>query len=390
MTARPGSSLRIAHVQPMTLDLFGQRDEDFGDGVRYFLPNIAEAQVRLGHRPSVHLLASGRPSSRQVNGFDVHFHRCLQPPARAGLEKRFGRQLSLGLVRPLRPETFDVVHFYGLRNSQLMLAAVSYWCARRRIPVVAHDQGRRIVGGIEAAAGRYAQSKLDACIVSTAETADELAAAGFPERSTYFVPNGYDPRIFSPNPEPRAEPDPLRVLVVSRLTAEKDPLTAARAVAALGASLPVELMVAGEGPLSAEMETLTAGSGASLRLLGHLPQKELGDVYRSADVFVLTSLHEGSNQAVVEAMASGLPVIATDVPGLRDSVGETGLLIPRGDHAALCDALGRISTDRQLRHALREASLARARSLTWDEIAGELAGVYLNSLARSRADIPSG
>jgi glycosyltransferase involved in cell wall biosynthesis len=320
MSVRSDKSLRIAHVQATTLDLFGQRDEDFGDGVRFFLPNIAEAQVRLGHRPTVRLLTSQRPSRRHVNGFDVHFHRCLQPPARAGLQKRFGRQLSLGLLRSLRPEEIDLVHFYGLRNSQLMLAAVSLWCSRSGIPLVAHDQGRRIVGGIEAWTGRYALPKLSACIVSTTEASEQLAASGFPVESTHVVPNGYDPRIFSAGPEPRGEPDPLRVLLVSRLTAEKDPLTVAKAVAALGAALPVELTVAGEGPLSEKMHEVFSRSSAHLRLLGHVPQHELGDIYRGADVFVLTSLHEGSNQSVIEAMASGLPVVATDVPGLRDAV----------------------------------------------------------------------
>ena len=107
------SPLRISHVQPMTLDLFGQRDEDFGEGTMYFLPNIAQAQVELGHKPTVHLLTSGRPGSRWVRGFEFRFHRCVQPPARTGLHRRFGRQLSFGLLRSVIPEETDVVHFPG-------------------------------------------------------------------------------------------------------------------------------------------------------------------------------------------------------------------------------------------------------------------------------------
>ncbi len=290
------------------------------------------------------------------------------------------------MLRALKPEEFDLVHFYGLRNSQIMLAGVAYWCARHGIPVVAHDQGRRLVGGVEAAAGRRAQSKLGACIVSTAETAEELAASGFPARLTYFAPNGYDPRIFSPDPRPRTEPVPLRVLVVSRLTAEKDPLTAARAVAALGTRFAVEFTVAGDGPLSAKLESVISGTGVSLRLLGHVPQEQLGNIYRMADVFVLTSLHEVWNQSVVEAMASGLPVVVTDVPGLRDAVGDAGVLVPKGDDAALTEALARLAEDRPLRSALRAASLARARSLTWDKIAHTLDDVYMDVLGKSRSE----
>jgi glycosyltransferase involved in cell wall biosynthesis len=373
----PGTpSLRIAHVQPMTLDLFGQRDEDFGDGVTYFLPNLAAAQVDLGHEPTVHLLTSGRPSSRRVRGFEVQFHRCLQPPAPAGLHRRFGRQLSFSLLRSLVRDDTDVVHFYGLRNSQLMLAAVARRCRRLAVPLVAHDQGRRTVGGIEALAGRYALPRVSACIVSTAEATDELATAGFAAESVHFVPNGFDPLIFYPGPERPDEPEPFRILMVSRLTAEKDPLTAARAASLLDPALRPELRVAGTGPLDSAVADILAGSATRLHLLGHVCQQDLGDHYRSADVFVLTSLHESWNQAVVEAMACGVPVVATDVPGLRDAVGDAGVLVGVGDHTSLRDVLARLHASAAWRRSLRQAGLSRVQTLTWANIARRLDDVY--------------
>ncbi|MGZ4316390.1 MAG: glycosyltransferase family 4 protein [Gaiellaceae bacterium] len=374
------SSLRIAHVQPMTLDLFDQRDEDFGAGVMYFIPNIAEAQVMLGHQPTVHLLTSGRASSRNVRGFAVHFHPCLQPPSTAGLQRRFGRQLSLGLLRSLVADETDVVHFYGLRNSQLMLAAVASRCRRLAIPLVAHDQGRRTARGIEAWAWRKALPKVSACVISTAEAADELATAGVAAASAHFVPNGFDPRIFYPGPERPDSPDPFRILVVSRLTEEKDPLTAARAAALLSPELRAELCVAGTGPLDSAVATILNGGSTRLRLLGHVSQRELGDHYRRADVFVLSSLHEGWNQSVLEAMACGVPVVATDVPGLRDAVGDAGVLIPVGDHTSLRDVLVRLHASPEWRRSLRQAGLSRARPLTWSNIARRLDDVYRSVL----------
>ena len=372
--------LRICHVQPMTLDLFGQRDEDFGDGVMYFLPNIAAAQVELGLKPTVHLLTSERSSSRWVRGFEVHFHRCLQPPTAAGLHRRFGRQVSFGLLHSVIADETDVVHFYGLRNSQMMLAAIASRCRRQAIPLVAHDQGRRMVGRLEAWAGRSALPRVSAFVVSTAEATDQLAAAGMPAQSVHNVPNGFDPLIFYPGPDRPDRPQPFRILVVSRLTAEKDPLTAARAAALFSPELGAELSVIGTGPLDSAVAEILAGSSTRLHLLGHVPQHNLGEHYRSADVFVLTSLHEGSNQAVLEAMACGLPVVATDVPGLRDTVGDAGVLIPVGDHMALRDVLVQLHARSEWRRSLRHAGLARAQQFTWHNVALRLEDVYRSVL----------
>lgn len=371
----------------MTLDLFGHRDEDFGNDVSYFLPNIAAAQVELGLKPTVHLLTSERPSKRRIDGYEVHFHRCLQPPVRSGLHRRFGRQLSVNLIRSLAAQATDVVHFYGLRNSQLMLAAVAARCKRLSVPLVAHDQGSRMVGGIEAWAARYALPQVSACIVSTAEAAVELSEAGIGTESVHFIPNGFNPTIFYPGPERPETSESFRILVVSRLTAEKDPLTAARAAASLGPELEAELMVAGSGPLDSAMTEIMAAGTTRLNLLGHIPQRELGDRYRSADVFVLTSLHEVWNQSVLEAMACGVPVVATDVPGLRDAVGDAGALVPVGDHASLRDVLLQLRANPAWRRSLRQAGLSRAQSLTWNKVAGHLCDVYRSVL--SNAPLPN-
>ena len=229
----------------MTLDLFDHRDEDFGGSVTYFLPNLAEAEAQLGIEPTVHLLTSNGRSARRVRGFDVEFHPCIQPPRRLGLQRRFGRQLSAHMISAVARGSFDVVHFYGLRNSPMMLAGITLLCKRRHIPLVAHDQGARAGWRIEEAAERYALPQIDACIVSSADAHREIAEARSSRGSIHFIPNGYDPRAFFPGEQPHPSAEPFRVLVVSRLTAEKDPMTAARAVVELGERRPAELMIAG-------------------------------------------------------------------------------------------------------------------------------------------------
>ena len=261
-----------------------------------------------------------------------------------------------------------------------MLAAVAKYCRKLGVPLVAHDQGARTVEGVEAWAWRYALPRVSACIVSSGEAADELSAANVMDESVHFVPNGFNPKLFYPGPERPAAPDPFRILVVSRLTAEKDPLTAARAVASIGPGPRVELSIAGTGPLDTAVADVIAASSARLNLHGHVPQRELAEHYRDADVFVLTSLHEGSNQSVLEAMACGLPVVAADVPGLRDAVRDTGVLVPVGDDASLRDVLVRLHSDPEWRLSLRNASLTRAKTVTWERVARQLDDVYRSVL----------
>jgi glycosyltransferase involved in cell wall biosynthesis len=378
------TALRIAQVQPMTLDLFGHRDEEFGNSANYFLPNLARGLRGLGHEPTVHLLTSGRAKALVLDGIEVRFHRCIQPPAQAGLEKRFGRQLSLSMLRALGEQELDVVHFHGALNSQLMLAAAAFVATRRGLPFVAQDQGRRQVRLVERIAARYATKRVSAFLAASDESVALLQTETGSTDSIHLMPNGFDPRVFYPAREgaPSGVRDPLRILFVSRLTREKDPLTMARGVARFATETPVSLTVVGLGPLRRDVARILEGTPALVRFEDHMPQREVAKRYRAADVLVQTSPHEGWSQTVLEAMACGLPVIATDVPGTRDVLGGTGLTIRVGDEKALAAALRRFVADSALRDDLRQRALQRAQQFTWERVARRLEGIYEDVLAR--------
>jgi len=106
--------------------------------------------------------------------------------------------------------------------------------------------------------------------------------------------------------------------------------------------------------------------GARVRFLGY--RDDMADLMRAADIFTLPSHREGMPRSIIEAMLTGLPVVATDVRGSREEVvdGETGLLVPVRDAAALARALGRLVGDTGLRAAMSAAGLERARTL-YDE-----------------------
>ena len=124
----------------------------------------------------------------------------------------------------------------------------------------------------------------------------------------------------------------------------------------------VPLAIAGEGPDERRLRRIVAQTpGADVRFLGHLEPAELAEARRSAAVALAPSRwHEPHPYAVAEAMAAGLPVLASDIGGLPELVGEDSTL-PPGDSAAWSHAIGELWRDAEERAERGEAALARAR-----------------------------
>ncbi len=152
-----------------------------------------------------------------------------------------------------------------------------------------------------------------------------------------------------------ARPDgPTRLATVLRLDPIKGVRVLIDALAALSDSgRDLEAVIIGDGPLRAELEAEAAdrGLGDAIRFAGYLSQDAVAEELRRADIFVLPSFAEGVPVVLMEAMASGLPVVATQVGGVSELVDhqESGLLTPPGDIAALIDALARLIDDPALR-----------------------------------------
>jgi glycosyltransferase involved in cell wall biosynthesis len=145
------------------------------------------------------------------------------------------------------------------------------------------------------------------------------------------------------------------VLIVGRLSREKDHLTLLDAVR----NLPVHLLIVGEGPERGRIEEHIRTAGVSATLTGQVPSAE--PYYALADVAVLSSLSEGSPNALLEAMAAGIPAVATSVGGIPEIVtdGESALLVPPADRTAMTAAIGRVLNEQ----GLAERLVQRAREL---------------------------
>jgi glycosyltransferase involved in cell wall biosynthesis len=160
----------------------------------------------------------------------------------------------------------------------------------------------------------------------------------------------------------------LSILSVGRLDEEKNPLLLAEVLALLHRRDPRwRLLVCGEGDLAGALSDRLSELGVAERaeLLGYVPMgEELFELYRSSHALLHVSWTEGFPQVLVEAFACVLPVVATDVGGVRDGVGDAALLIPPGDPEAAAEALERVAGDGELRARLTDAGSERAAGLT--------------------------
>jgi glycosyltransferase involved in cell wall biosynthesis len=119
-----------------------------------------------------------------------------------------------------------------------------------------------------------------------------------------------------------------------------------------------------------------------VRFLGFVPDATLAVLYRLADVFVFPSLYEGFGLPPLEAMASGTPVVTSNVSSLPEVVGDAALLVDPRDPDAIAAAVERILTDDALRRSLVQKGLARAHEFSWERSVRRIRDVYLEVGAR--------
>jgi glycosyltransferase involved in cell wall biosynthesis len=210
----------------------------------------------------------------------------------------------------------------------------------------------------------------DALIAVSDEVRDDLVRFGVAPRDKFeVIPYGFDlDRRIDSSPETRAARrtaagiDGTFVIGwAGRMTEIKRPGDLVRVLAELPGAI---LVLAGDGELRSEVEQLarTLGVPDRLRLLGYID--DLGSWYGAFDVFLLTSANEGTPVVAIEALAAGVPVVATDAGGTSTVVddGETGLLAPIGDVSALAAHIERLRADDELRRRLGAEGARRVRA----------------------------
>jgi glycosyltransferase involved in cell wall biosynthesis len=251
-------------------------------------------------------------------------------------------QQAAAVIRSLSGQAINGVHGYF---AHLPAEVASMAATQLGVPYgfSTHARDARKIAPDELARRAHDATCVIAC---NPDVAQEISQSG---ASVYLMPHGVDLCRFRARPRP--DKQPLRLLAVGRLVEKKgfDVLIAAAA----RLSFPFLLRIIGEGPHRDRLEGLIAAAGLEkqVKLCGSMTHAELPDEYANAHAVVVPSIidstgdRDGLPNVILEAMASGRPVIASDVSAIGSAITneETGLLVPPGDPASLASALERIA-----------------------------------------------
>ncbi len=263
-----------------------------------------------------------------------------------------------------------------------LFAAPAIWVAHLRgVPAIVNYRG----GEAESFLRREARwvlptlSRARSVVVPSRFLECVFANSGVP---TEIVPNIVDLDRFSPAPP---QPGRTHIVVTRNLEAIYDIPTALRAFVTIRGRYPdARLSIAGSGPLRTELERLAESLhiAKAVRFTGRLDNERLPDLYRSADLMLNPSTADNMPISVLEALASGVPVVSTNVGGVPFLVedGSTALLVPPQSPEKMATAALRVLGEPSLAARLRAAGIDMARHHAWTQVREQLFAVYARAL----------
>lgn len=346
------------------------RENPRAGGAEIHLHEVFGRLAGLGHR--VTLLASGYPGSVprvELDGMEVR---------RTGGRHTFSVAAPAYYRRHLAGAGIDLL----VEDLNKVPLFAPLWARKRCVLLVHHLFGRTAFqeAAVPFAAATWLLERPLARVYRgvpvqavSRSTAEDLQTRGFSADAITVIPNGVDLSFYTPAPDTPRFADPT-VLYLGRLKRYKRVDLVLRAVARLRAGgVPARLVVAGRGNAERALRTLAdrLKLGEAVRFAGYVSEEEKRTLLRRAWVHTLTSPKEGWGISNLEAAACGTATVASDAPGLRDSVvhEHTGFLVPHGDVPALAERLGAILRDPALRDRLGAGARAFARGFSWDRAA---------------------
>jgi glycosyltransferase involved in cell wall biosynthesis len=390
-----------------------------GDTAAPFIRDLARALVRGGDRVTVlapH--AKGLAPAWEDGGVEVvtfryaperhevlGYGRTLEADERVKGRAALAAPLYLlagcqALRQQLRRRRFDLVHAHWIVPNGVVAATAAPAGAGVPLAIGLHGSDVFLAEkrGVRPLV-RWALSRTRLLTGCSPELVERVRALGFPAERSRVIPYGVDTAAFSPAPERRAVwrgrlsvPDSAPLLLgVGRMATKKGFQVLIEVLPALLAEFPdLRVVLAGGGDLLERFRESVRPWGERVHLPGPVLRDTLPDLYRAADVFVLPAVHDGKGNVdglpnvILEAMASGLPVVSSRISGIPLAVedGGTGLLVPEGDPEALLGALRRLLADPAAARAMGERGRRKAETgLTWDAVAARYREAYASLTA---------
>jgi phosphatidylinositol alpha-mannosyltransferase len=362
--------MRIALACPYAWDAAG--------GVQVHVRQLAGRLIERGHRVLVLAPATTTPAERHV----VAVGRPVRVPYNGSVAPICPTPVSAGRVRraldDFRPE---VIH----AHEPLVPGTAMFASRFSRAPVVATFHAyadRALLFSATAPALRGVWRRL-AVRIAVSEAAAAFVAERFPRDGVRVIPNGAEVEAFA-GADPAPLPEGRRVLFVNRLDRRKGFPIMVRAFAMLSRRHPDALLVvAGDGKERRAVRGLPAGVRDRVLMLGSVPHDLLPPYHAASEVFCAPATgRESFGIVLVEAMAAGLPVVASDIPGYREVVRHEveGILVPPSDPRRLAAAVSRLLDQPELGRRMGEAGRVRAARYSWDQVAREVEAVYEEAL----------
>jgi phosphatidyl-myo-inositol alpha-mannosyltransferase len=368
--------MKVGIVCPYSWDVPG--------GVQFHVRDLAEVLTARGFDVSVLAPAD---DDTPLPPYVVPAGRAVPVPYNGSIARvNFGPLSAARVRRWLREGEFDVLHVHEPTTPSLSLLAC--WAATGAIVATFHTANLRSRAMLAAyPILEPALEKIGARIaVSEAARRTFVAHIG---GDAVLIPNGvFVDRFASASPEPKWQGSDGTVVFIGRLDEPRKGLpTLLAAMEHVVARRPgVRLVVAGSGDSDGVLEDVSDAVRAAVTFLGVVSEVDKARLLRSADVYVAPNLGgESFGIVLVEAMAAGVPVLASDLDAFREVLddGRVGAFFPTGDVARLGDALCSLLDDPARRDALRRAASVWVRRFDWDSITTDLLAVYETVAAAS-------
>jgi glycosyltransferase involved in cell wall biosynthesis len=331
---------------------------------------------------------------RRIGGLAPRVGEIPEFPPGGSLFYMQSHRARLAIARYMRRHQTRIAHAFDFYTNLMMVPAARIGGVA--VVLGSHRQLGDLLTRAQFRVQLLAFRMCDRVICNSRAAAERLRKVGLPEHKLEIIPNGLPERLFvhcaAAIPRP---PGGVRVGMIARMN---DPVknhpAFLRAAARVARALPeTEFLLVGDGPLRSKLQVMAGDLGIAERVHFAGERHDIPAMLSSMDVSVLISSSESLSNVILESMAAGVPVVATDVGGNSELVtdGETGVLVPPGDEDRLVEVLLRLARDASLRlhYARRGRELMRS-NFHIDVICRRYEGLYVSLLEKKGVKVAHG